>query len=508
MNCVYKSLGKNMRQTKSVCPECKRVVAASIFEENGKIIMEKDCPDHGNFRDVYWSDAELYRKFENYSYTGSGISNSKVSSSVNCPLDCGICSAHETGTLLANIDITNRCNLACPVCFANARIKGFVCEPGFEEIRKMMEALRDEKPAPCYAIQFSGGEPTIRDDLPKIIELAGELGFAQIQIASNGVKLAKSTEYCKRLKDARLHTIYLSFDGVTPEPYIENKGFDALPIKKKAIENCRNFGPESIVLVPTLAKGVNDSQAGDILRFAAENLDIIKGVNFQPIAFTGRVDQSLREKRRITIPDVMKLVEEQTDGEIPCDAWYPASSVVPICRFLSAMRKTLFPELTVHVHCGAATYAFFEGGRFIPITSFIDVDGFLEFIEEITPEITLETNGKVSRVRILAKVMGQVPRYIDEKKGPKSVNAVRMILDVLKKGDIEHTARFHRNILFIGTMHFQDPYNIDLERVKKCGIHYATPDGRTIPFCTYNIFHRDAVESKFSVPYANARSGK
>jgi uncharacterized radical SAM superfamily Fe-S cluster-containing enzyme len=487
-----------MRSTKSVCPECKKVITALVFEENGKIIMKKECPDHGIFRDVYWSDAEIYRKFERYSYTGTGISNFQSSSSLNCPFDCGVCQDHETGTLLANIDVTNRCNLQCPVCFANARIKGFVCEPSFEEIRKLMEALRDEKPVPCSAVQFSGGEPTIRDDLPKIIELAQELGFAHIQIASNGIRLAKSPEYCKSLKDATLRTVYLAFDGITPDPYIETRSFNALPLKKKVIENCRTFGPESIVLVPTLAKGINDSQVGGILRYAAENLDIVKGVNFQPIAFTGRIDQSQREKMRITIPDIFKLAEEQTNGEIPCNAWYPVSFVVPVSNFLSAVRNVPIPEFTVHPHCGAGTYVFYEEGHFIPITDFVDVEGFLEFLKEITPEI----NGKMSKVLTLTKILKQVPKYIDEKKGPKSVNVVRMILDILKNGDMVNTSCFHRNTLFVGTMHFQDLYNIDLERVKKCGVHYATPDGRIIPFCTYSIFHRDTVESKFSMPYS------
>ena len=486
-----------MRLTKSVCPECKKVIAASIFEEGGKIIMEKECFDHGNFRDVYWSDAELYRKFERYSYSGVGVSNYQISSSLNCPFDCGLCQYHETGTVLGNIDITNKCNLACPVCFANANKKGFICEPSFEDIRKMMEKLREEKPIPCCAIQFSGGEPTVRDDFLEIIKLAEEMGFAHIQAASNGVKIANSPEYCKKLRDSGLHIIYLSFDGVTPEPYIANMGFNALPVKKKAIENCRNCGPENIVLVPTLVNSVNDSQVGDIIRFASKNLDIIKGVNFQPIAFTGRVDQSEREKKRITIPDVLKLVEEQTNGEISCEAWYPVPFVVPISRFISAMKKEPTPEFTVHHNCGAATYIFYEEERFIPITDFIDVEGFLEFLEEITPEI----NGGGNRVRTLAKVIRQIPRYIDKTKEPKSVNVVRLILDILKTGDMENAARFHRGAMFLGIMHFQDLYNIDLDRVKKCGVHYATPDGRIVPFCTYNIFHRDSVESKFSVPY-------
>ncbi|WP_440945471.1 hypothetical protein ACSAZL_15230 [Methanosarcina sp. T3] len=222
--------------------------------------------------------------------------------------------------------------------------------------------------------------------------------------------------------------------------------------------------------MPTLAKSVNDFQLGGIIRFAAENLDIVKGVNFQPVAFTGRIDQSRREKKRITIPDVMKLVEEQTVGEIPCNAWYPVSFVVPISRFLSAMGNIPIPELTAHPHCGAGTYVFFEERHFIPITNFFDAESFIELRKEITPEI----NGRVSRVLSLAKVTRQVPKFIDEKKGPKSANTTRMVLDLLKKGDMETTSRFHRNALFIGTMHFQDLYNIDLERIKKCGVHYAS----------------------------------
>jgi len=145
--------------------------------------------------------------------------------------------------------------------------------------------------------------------------------------------------------------------------------------------------------------------------FVAENLDIVKGANFQPIAFTGRIDQSQREKKRITISDIIKNVEEQTNGEIPCSAWYPVSFVAPISRFLSAMRKVLIPELTVHSHCGAATYVFYEEGHFIPITNFVDVESFLELLKEITPTI----NGKVNRILTNANVLRQVPKYIAKK---------------------------------------------------------------------------------------------
>jgi uncharacterized radical SAM superfamily Fe-S cluster-containing enzyme len=487
-----------MKHIKSVCPECKKVIDSTIFEENGKIMLKKTCPEHGTFTDVYWSDSKLYDRFRRYSYVGSGVStNNGTLSSDGCPWDCGICSRHKTGTLLANIDVTNRCNLSCPVCFANAKASGFIYEPDFEQIREMMLNLRNQEPVPCYAVQFAGGEPTVREDLPEIIETAQELGFSQIQIATNGVRLAKSQEYCEALKTAGLHTVYLSFDGVSKEPYIENRGFNALPVKQKALENCRQAGLNSVVLVPTLIKGVNDHQVGDIVRFAARNEDVVRGVNFQPVAFAGRIDQALRKEQRITIPDLVSLLEEQTEGEIPSSAWYPASAAVPIIRFVSAVRKVPLPEFTIHPHCGAATYIFENEGKLIPITEFVDVDGFLEFLESVTPEF----EGQGSNVTKLAKVLYHIPHYIDEAKSPKDLKIVSLITNFLKNGTREHAAQFHRKSIFLGAMHFQDLYNLDLERVENCGIHYATPDGRIIPFCTYNNFHREGVEARYSKQY-------
>src|SRR5690606_2606340 len=165
-----------MRQISSVCPECKKVLHSTLFEENGRIMLKKNCPEHGTFVEIYWSDSKLYDRFRRYSYVGSGVSNDSILSSHGCPWDCGICSKHKTGTLLANIDVTNRCNLSCPVCFANSKASGFVYEPDFEQIQEMILTLRNQKPVPCYAVQFAGGEPTVREDLPKIIETARKFG--------------------------------------------------------------------------------------------------------------------------------------------------------------------------------------------------------------------------------------------------------------------------------------------------------------------------------------------
>ncbi|MBW6471419.1 MAG: radical SAM protein [Methanosarcinaceae archaeon] len=486
-----------MKHIRSLCPECQAVIDAVVFEEDGRVFMEKTCNEHSTFRDVYWSDAALFHKFDKYWHTGSGLDNPMNEENEGCPHDCGICQSHKTTTILANIDVTNRCNMHCPVCFANAKRSGYIYEPSIEQIRDMMLMLRSEEPVPCHAVQFSGGEPTVRDDLPELVAMAHDLGFLQIQIATNGLRLAKSVEFGKKLMHAGLQTVYLQFDGVSEEPYRILRGFNAFPIKQKAIENCRIAGIKSIALVPTVTKGVNDHEAGDIIRFAADMHDVVKGVNFQPVSFTGRIDQDKRKKGRITIPDVIKLVEEQTDGEIPADAWYPVPSVVPISQFVAIMRKKTIPEFTIHPHCGAGTYVFKENKRLIPITEFVDVDGLLEFVTEAKSEL----NGHSSNLRTKLKMIQIVSSFIDKKSAPKSVDVTKLFIDILKHGTDEATKQFHRNVLFLGTMHFQDLYNIDLDRVQHCGIHYATPDGRVIPFCTYNTLHREEVEAKFSRPY-------
>ncbi len=482
-------------KTKSLCPECLEVIDAEVYEAEGEILIKKKCEKHGEFDDVYWSDASLYHKFAKWSYDGNaGITLTKTDK--GCPFDCGLCPEHKSSTMLALIDLTNRCNQRCPTCFANAAAVGYLYEPTMEQLREMMIMLRSETP-PCPAVQFAGGEPTIRDGFVDIVKMARELGFSHIQVATNGIALAKSEQFCHRLKEAGLHTVYLQFDGVTEEPYKKLRGIPALKTKLKAIESCRRSGLKSVVLVPTLMRGVNDDQMGDIVRFAADNLDVVKGVNAQPISFEGRIDESERKRGRITIPDFMKLLEEQTDGEIPKESFYPVPFVVPVSYFVEAWKQVPQLELSVHPHCGAATYVFVENGKFIPITEFIDVEGFMEFLMESAEEIN---KSKIGKLKAMAKMMRLGGKFIDREKAPAVFDNFTSLTNILEGGNRESLAEFHRKALFIGAMHFQDAFNFDLERVKRCGIHYATPDGRIIPFCSYNAIHRPSVEKAFSVP--------
>jgi hypothetical protein len=493
---------KMKMKTRSLCPQCLEVIDAELYEEEGKILMKKRCEEHGEFDDVIWSDADLYKKFARWHYEGNaGIQI--TASDKGCLFDCGLCPEHKSSTLLAIIDLTNRCNQRCPICFANAAVSGYLYEPTMEQLKEMMKLLRSEVP-PCPAVQFAGGEPTLRKDFVEIVKMARKLGFPHLQVATNGVVMARSVEFCHDLKEAGLHTVYLQFDGVTEEPYKILRGYSALKTKLKAIENCRRGGIRSVVLVPTLMRGVNDDQIGEMVRFAAKNLDIIRGLNAQPIAFEGRVEESERKKGRITIPDFINLLEEQTGGEIPKESFYPVPFVLPVSYFVEAWKRVPQIEFTVHPHCGAATYVFVEHGRFIPITEFIDVEGFIEFAKEAAEEMN---KSRIGKLKALAGLISALRKFIDRDKAPEGIDSLTLLVNILGLGNRDSLAEFHRKTLFIGAMHFQDPYNFDLARVKRCGIHYATPDLRIIPFCSYNAIHRPSVEKAFAIPLHEPDSG-
>jgi len=362
----------------------------------------------------------------------------------------------------------------------------------------MLANLRANKPVPAPAVQLSGGEPTVRDDLPEIVRAAKELGFPHVEVNTNGIRFAQDLDFVKRLVKAGLNTVYLQFDGVTPEPYKTTRGQDIFHYKLEAIENCRKAGLKSIVLVVTLVKGVNDNQVGDIIRFAIKNKDVINCVNVQPVSFAGRISQEERKKWRITIPDFIKSVEKQTDGQIAATDFYPVPCVVPVSRFVEAYKGKNYVEFTCHEHCGAATYVFVDNGRIIPITRFVDVEKFFNLLDKYAAE--LKRGGFGAKTKVLAKAVKDVPGVIDMRKAPKELNLLKIILNIIRTGDYTALAEFHERALMIGCMHFMDPYNFCQDRVERCGIHYAVPDGRIVPFCSMNSIHRSAIEKELGVP--------
>ena len=492
-----------IKNTKSLCPECGKPLDAEVYDEEGRVLIKKTCDEHGEFINTYWSSSEVYNGVNNYEPSITSVENPCVDNDLPCPSNCGLCSKHETSTVLGLIDVTNRCNLKCPICFANAAASGRLYEPTQDEIREMLRNLRSLKPHPTPAIQYAGGEPTVRKDIVDLVKMAKEEGFTHVQIATNGMRLARKEDLAQELKDAGLNTIYLAFDGVTPEPYINNRGKDLLPQKLAAIENCRkaNLG---VVLVPTLVKGVNDHQVGDIIKFAFDHRENIYGVNFQPVSFAGRTPTDQVEEQRITIPDFIQIVEDHTDGQVKTADFYPPSSVEPVANFIGALDGEK-PKVTLncHQHCGIATYVFRDKNDdgeevLIPINRFINVDLLFEKLSYYSER--LMDGGFGIKKRVLASATKDLPKLINTKEAPSYLDIKKILFNVFAKGSYGALGDFSKNAMLISCMHFMDPFNFDEDRVKKCVIHYATPDGRIIPFCTMNSMYREDVEKEFSTP--------
>jgi len=478
-----------IKETQSVCPVCLKPLPAKIVEENNKVFLEKTCSAHGFFKELYWSDAKLFKKFDEFARMGVTPENPNTKIKNECPFDCGLCEAHESQTLLAIIDVTNRCNLKCSYCFANSAASGYLYEPSFEEIEKMMDLLRAEKPFPALAIQFSGGEPLLRNDIVDLVKKAKEKGFAQIFIATNGIQITKNLELAKQLREAGVTTLYLKFNGITPITNTENYNF--IP---QIFENCRKAGLQ-LSLVPTIIKGFNDHEAYSIIELALKNLDIVRVVNFQPISFCGRMDAKEREQKRFTIPDLISALDKQSNGTIPKNAFYPIPTVVPLSELAERLINKKQVLFSAHPHCGAATYLFKDDEKIIPITDFVNITNLIEQINKLSKENPKGLTKKVVTVNKLRKILKE---NITQETAPKYLNLKKLLLELLT-GNFDTLLEFHLKTLFIGVMHFQDPYNFDIDRVKKCVIHFATPDGKIIPFCTYNnLGYREKIEKAHS----------
>ena len=480
-------------KTQTVCPVCKRVIEGTIYRDGDYVMIRKICPEHGTFIEKYWEDYELYDKMRNFQYNGRGLENPNYipdTSGANCPYDCGICDRHLSHTGLANVVITNRCHLNCWYCFFYAKEGEPIYEPSLDEFKKLFANLRAQRPIPPNAIQLTGGEPTMHPQIVEIVRAAREAGFEQVQLNTTGINLGLDPDLAVRLRYAGVNTLYLSFDGVSMRANPKNHW--EIPFILEAARKAEI----GIVFVPTVISGINDHELGAMVNFALNHLDVVRAVNYQPVSLVGRMPDKAREQMRITIPGMIKELEEQTHGVINRDHWFSVPYTGIFDKFLEAVAGRYMYDMSIHFACGMGTYLFLDDDKkIVPLPEFVDVLGIYEYLRENYDEIKEEGG-------ITKKLLG-IRRFVDEEKQPKSVNFLKLLTNFLMNKDFGSLGAIHHKTLFLGSMHFQDEYNYDVQRVERCDIHYAMPDGEVLPFCTFNVFpeiYRDKIQRQFSIP--------
>lgn len=436
-------------QTESLCPVCLKKVKAFITIENNDVYIEKRCKEHGYFKVLIWRDKDLYKSWGKESVHADKVSSPAYAEEKGCPYDCGLCSDHEGGTCTAVIEITNNCNMKCPVCFASANeIDEY--DPDLNEIEAMYRTVINSN-GKC-SVQLSGGEPTIREDLPEILKMGKSMGFEHIQVNTNGLRISEDTEYPIKLKDSGADLIYLQFDGVDDEVYKIIRGKRMLDIKLKAIENCKNAGI-GVLLVPVIIKDVNLDKVGEIIEFAKNNMPYIKGIHFQPVSYFGRYPkEGIDNDARTTLSDVIQACVEQVD-EISI--------------------KNLIPRKRYDSHCAfSSLFVLDENNKLQPITQ----QG--KETEEIIKEKITEF--KNNRDDITNN------DYFSESAN-KFTNKNWRLAENSSESKDNFYDRLKNYRLSITGMPFQDVWNVDIERLKGCCVHVVGNDNRLVPLCAYHI---------------------
>jgi hypothetical protein len=474
------------RTVETLCPECEAVVLGRYFVQDGAVLIEKTCPEHGYFRDCISSDALLYSKAAWWTYEEyAGHRNPQVTGGDRCPSDCGLCNQHQSIAVLAQIDLTNRCNMRCPVCFASAGAGGSLFEPSYEEVLRQLRVLRDLRPTPCTAVQFTGGEPTVHPRFLDVLSAARDMGFSHIQIATNGLTLADE-DFAKECRRAGLHTIYLQFDGVGEAPYRRTRNHPGIWAKKlAAVQSCRRAGLK-ICLVPTILKGVNDDQVGEIFRFAVRNIDVVSAISYQPVAFTGRISREELAARRYTLGDLAHDVAKASGASLLRD-FFPLSVTLPLAQILEAITGQPKIRPSCHPDCAFGTYFLVsQEGKAYPFPAVVNIEGMF-----------WEMNRMAARIRCRGRatwldkwrLFRMFKRHFNAKAAPPGLTVRRFVRSLeglvdKAKGRGAAEKATYKTLLCAG-MHFMDAHNFDVERTKRCVILYSTPEG-VFPFCTWN----------------------
>lgn len=407
--------------------------------------MRKRCEEHGWFESLISSDASMYMRAQQFNKPGTKPLVFATEADKGCPYDCGLCPEHKQHTCVGIIEVTDACNLRCPTCFAVAEGHKFRT---LDEIERMLSTFVKGEGHP-EVVQFSGGEPTIHPQIMDAIGIAKSKKIKHVLLNTNGVRIAKDTEFVRNLAEAR-PIVYLQFDGLTKRPYEMLRGSDLLETKLEALKQL-GAAEIPVVLVATVQRKVNENELGALADFALET-QAVRGLVLQPTFYSGRYPD-FDPLDVVTLPDVVKGVAAQSKYEIRQTDFTP----IPCC----------YPT------CGSAAYIYMENGKATPLNRIVKVEDYLDYFKNRTVADLDEIRAALEALFSMGAVPGS----------DKTLSNFCALCGV-------NLAGVEDRVKMILVQPFMDPWNFDVKRVMKCCIHEIMPDGRIIPFCAYNNVYR------------------
>jgi 7,8-dihydro-6-hydroxymethylpterin dimethyltransferase len=442
--------------TLSICSTCLRRVDAKIIFENDNVYMLKNCKEHGFEKVLIATDIEYYKNIRNYNKPSETPLHFTTKTHYGCPYDCGLCQDHEQHSCLTVIEITDRCNLACPTCYAMSS-PHYGRHRTIEEVEKMLDIIVAAEGTPDV-VQISGGEPTVHPDFFAIMDIAKSKPIKHLMLNTNGIRIAKDFEFTKQLATyAPDFEIYLQFDSFKSSALEQLRGKDLTETRMKALEHLNALNL-STTLVVTLQLGVNDDEIGKIIDFALKQ-KCVRGVTFQPTQVAGRNENFNPATDRITLTDVRRKILEQTDVFKPND-------LLPVpCN----------PDALV------MGYALKLAGQTFPLTRYVDPTHLLDNSRNT---IIYEQDDALKEKMIDIFSTGISVDRVEEN--------MKQLLCCLPQ--IEAPGLGYENLFRIIIMRFIDAYDFDVRAIKKSCVHIVHKDGRIIPFETMNLFYRDDKE--------------
>ncbi len=438
--------------TESVCPECLSRIPALRVARGEEVYLRKACPEHGLFETVIWRGPPSFTDWIRPRIPAyPRVPFTAVER--GCPFDCGLCPDHRQQTCTALLEVTQRCDLGCAYCFARSG-RGRQLDPTQPVIEGWYRKLL--KAGGPYNIQLSGGEPTLRDDLPEIVALGRRFGFEFIQVNTHGLRFAREPSYLEALVEAGLSSVFLQFDGTTDAIYTTLRGQRLFDQKELVIERCAAFGL-GVVLVPTVVPGVNAQGIGGLIDLALQHVPTVRGVHFQPVSYFGRYPKPPGDGDRITLPEIIRAVEAQTGGQIRHHDLTSPACENAWCSFHGNF--VLMPD-----------------GDLRPWVKDREARASSCCQPESAEEGARKARRFVARYWI-------VPDLEADQAPPTS--------ERYDLGEWEtFLSRVRTHSFSVSGMAFQDAWTLDLERLRDCCIHTVSPDGRIVPFCAYNLTSR------------------